>query len=104
MGDVADNLELELLSLVLAARLPKQEPIMVWFADRDRSLKLRAHDHALVIGRCEYHVHRDTGWTEVRTTPTLARCGASSTSPTGRASRTWHRMSRSPAPSGSGRR
>ncbi len=63
---MADDLEATLLGYVWRAGLPEEEPIMQWMADPDGSLKLRAHDHALLVGRCEYHVHRDRGWVEVR--------------------------------------
>jgi hypothetical protein len=73
---MADDLETTLLGYVLAAGLPAEEPVMRWWSwassnpttalPRERELRLRAHDHVLLIGRCEYIVHRDTGWVEVR--------------------------------------
>jgi hypothetical protein len=60
------ELETELLTLVVAARLPPEEPISRWLSDRDSELRLRAGDHALVIEGCEYHVDRATGCVEVR--------------------------------------
>jgi hypothetical protein len=67
MPGMADDLEATLLGYVLAAHLPPDEPIMRWWADPDaHSLKLRAHDLALLLGPVEYHVNRATGWVEVR--------------------------------------
>lgn len=73
---MADDLEATLLGYVLAAHLPEEEPIMRWWrwadskpttaAPEELRLKLRPHDHALTVGRCEYHVRRDSGWVEVR--------------------------------------
>src|SRR6476469_6144274 len=74
---MADDLEAELLTYALAAHLPEQEPIMRWWRwarskpttalPKERELRLRAHDHALLAGRCEYHVRHDRGgWIEVR--------------------------------------
>ena len=64
------------LGYVLAAHLPAEEPIMAWWrwakqsptraAPEGLGVRIRAHDHALLIGRCEYHVHGDRGWVEVR--------------------------------------
>ena len=73
---MADDLEAELLGYVLAAHLPEEEPIMAWWRWAESSptraapegfeLRVRAHDHALILGQREYHVHRDRGWIEVR--------------------------------------
>ena len=63
---MADDLEATLLGYVWRAGLPADEPIMRWMEHPDGSLKLRAGDHALILGQREYHVHRDTGWVEVR--------------------------------------
>ena len=34
---------------------------MRWMEHPDGSLKIRAHDHALLIGRCEYHTAARAG-------------------------------------------
>jgi hypothetical protein len=62
------DLEAVLLRAVEDAHLPPEEPISRWLAHDPGvdALKLRAHDHALLVGACGYHVHRDTGWVEVR--------------------------------------
>ena len=72
---MADDLVADLLGRVLAAQLPSEEPLMAWWrwADgepthalpEDQQLQIRAHDHALLVGACEYHV-RDDGRVEVR--------------------------------------
>jgi hypothetical protein len=72
---VADDLERDLLARILHAQLPAEEPIMQWWRwaesrptralPRDRELRVRAGDHALLVGRCEYHVLAD-GRVEVR--------------------------------------
>ncbi len=57
-----------LLTLVVAARLPAEEPISRWLAgDREDKLQLRAGDLALVMadGLVEYHVESDTGAVQV---------------------------------------
>ena len=69
-----DHIELDdaLLTLVVAAQLPPEEPIMGWLlaehhgelTDEQRDdLKLRAGDHALVMcrGLVEYHVGERSG-------------------------------------------
>ena len=62
----ADNLEARLLRQVMDAKLPRREPIMRWLDwPDDESLKVRAWDHALLLGRCEYHCLPD-GRVEVR--------------------------------------
>lgn len=64
----ADDLEATLLGFVLACHLPAEEPIMRWWANPDvTSLRLRAHDHALLLagGLVEYHVESDTGAVQV---------------------------------------
>jgi len=75
---VTDEADLEevLLAYVLNAHLPPDEPIMRWWRwaesnpttarPRSEQLRVRAHDHALLVGECEYHVDRRTGWVEVR--------------------------------------
>jgi hypothetical protein len=61
------ELDSDLVGYVLACNLPAEEPIMRWWARPDtRSLKVRAGDHALLIGGCEYHVDMATGVVEVR--------------------------------------
>jgi hypothetical protein len=61
-----DELEDVLLRTVKLAQLPPEEPISQWIATPDaQRLKLRARDHALILGECEYHVHAD-GRIEVR--------------------------------------
>ena len=71
-----DELEVTLLGYILAAYLPAEEPVMRWLDDPDMtSPKIRAGDHALLVGACEYHVDQDTGWVGVRdyTDPRLMR-------------------------------
>jgi hypothetical protein len=64
---MADDLEPTLLGIMLACHLPAEEPIMRWWANPDvTSLRLRADDHALLVGKCEYHVDQDTGRVEVK--------------------------------------
>ena len=69
---MAEDLEATLLGYVLAAHLPAEEPIMAWWRWAKQSPTRRrprgwgfefnrAHDHALLVGRCEYHVHREQG-------------------------------------------
>ncbi len=62
------ELDLVLLRKVVDAQLPPEEPISRWLADADDAgrLRLRAGDHALLLGGCEYHVDRRTGVVEVR--------------------------------------
>ena len=109
-----DDLEAELLGYVLAAHLPAEEPIMAWWrwakqsptraAPEGLGVRIRAHDHALLsVGASTTSTATGAG---LRSGTTLipARCGRSSTSPTGPASPTWRRRWRSAAPSGSERR
>ncbi len=66
MADEPD-LDAVLLGYVIRAQLPPEEPISRWIADPDSdSLRLRAGDHALLLGACEYHVERGSGVVEVR--------------------------------------
>ena len=58
---MADDLEARLLRGVLLAELPPEEPISKWIASPDGdSLRVRAHDHALMMedGLVEYHVEQ----------------------------------------------
>jgi hypothetical protein len=78
MADEPD-LEARLLRAVMDAHLPPDEPISRWLADADGypdKLKLRAHDLALLLGPCEYHVDRQTGRVEVHdySDPRSMRC------------------------------
>ncbi len=62
---MGDELETDLIAQVLAAGLPPQEPLMRWLAwaeskpthalPREQELRIRAGDHALLVGAVEYH-------------------------------------------------